>query len=328
MNSGNLLEVNDLKKYFPVQSSLAGRLFGQRPGWLKAVDGVDLFIREGETLGLVGESGSGKSTLGRTVVGLYEATAGEVLFEGRPVQRQSPQERKSFRQKVQMIFQNPYSSLNPRKTVRQILDVPLRMRGVPAPERLVEMEALLDRVGLNRWHLDQYPHQFSGGQRQRIGIARALAMHPRFIVADEPVSALDVSVQAQIINLLMDLQEQFRLTYLFIAHDINVVHHISSRIAVMYLGRVVEIAGSEELLTAPRHPYTKALISAIPEISKTRRRERILLEGTIPSPLNPPPGCCFQTRCPEKKGPVCAEIVPQLKDVGGDRFVACHLYER
>lgn len=324
MNSGNLLEVNGLKKYFPVQCSLAGRLFGQRPGWLKAVDGVDLFIREGETLGLVGESGSGKSTLGRIVVGLYEATAGEVRFEGKTVPRQTPQERKSFRQKVQMIFQNPYSSLNPRKTVRQILDVPLRMRGVPAPERLAEMEELLDRVGLNRWHLNQYPHQFSGGQRQRIGIARALAMHPRFIVADEPVSALDVSVQAQIINLLMDLQEQFRLTYLFIAHDINVVHHISSRIAVMYLGRVVEIAGSEELLASPQHPYTKALISAIPEIGKTRRRKRILLEGTIPSPLNPPPGCCFQTRCPEKKGPACAQAVPPLKDLGGEHYVACH----
>ncbi|MFZ5631677.1 MAG: ABC transporter ATP-binding protein [Bacillota bacterium] len=320
----SLLEVNGLKKYFPVRTGLLGRLAGRRPAWLKAVDGVDMSIREGETLGLVGESGSGKSTLGRTIVGLYEATAGEVFFAGRHVERQTARERKQYRQEAQMIFQNPYSSLNPRKTVRQILDVPLRIRQVPANDRLEQMEELLALVGLNRWHLHQYPHQFSGGQRQRIGIARALAMSPKFIVADEPVSALDVSIQAQIINLLKDLQAQFHLTYLFIAHDINVVHHVSNRIAVMYLGRVVEMAGRDDLLFHSRHPYTKALISAIPEISKSQRRERILLEGAIPSPLSPPPGCCFQTRCPQKKGPVCGEIVPRLKDIGGNHLVACH----
>jgi peptide/nickel transport system ATP-binding protein/oligopeptide transport system ATP-binding protein len=320
----NLLEARGLKKYFPLEVSLFSRLAGEKPGLVRAVDGVTFAIKEGEVFGLVGESGSGKSTLGRTIVGLYEPTDGEVLFEGAKVVTGSSAGLRKFRLKAQMIFQNPYSSLNPRKTIRQILEIPLKIRKVPKEERKDELASLIASVGLANWHLDQYPHQFSGGQRQRISIARALAMRPKFIVADEPVSSLDVSIQAQVINLLKDLQESFSLTYLFIAHDVNVVYYISDRMGVMYLGRIVELGKSDEIVHQPQHPYTRALLSAVPEVSAGKRRQRIILEGTVPSPLNPPKGCVFHPRCPEKKGAECKEVAPVLKDAGGGHLVACH----
>ena len=320
----NLLEARGLKKYFPLEVSLFSRLAGEKPGLVRAVDGVTFAIKEGEVFGLVGESGSGKSTLGRTIVGLYEPTEGEVLFEGAKVVAGSSTGLRKFRLKAQMIFQNPYSSLNPRKTIRQILEIPLKIRKVPKEERKDELASLIASVGLANWHLDQYPHQFSGGQRQRISIARALAMRPKFIVADEPVSSLDVSIQAQVINLLKDLQESFSLTYLFIAHDVNVVYYISDRMGVMYLGRIVELGKSDEIVHQPQHPYTRALLSAVPEVSAGKRRQRIILEGTVPSPLNPPKGCVFHPRCPEKKGAECKEVAPVLKDAGGGHLVACH----
>lgn len=320
------MEVRGLRKHFEIPvSPLAHLLARVERKVLKAVDGIDLVIRPGETLGLVGESGCGKTTLGRTILRLHEPTAGQVLFDGHEVgSRELPMDR--FRREAQLIFQNPYSSLNPRKTVLDIVGVALVRRGVRDPrERERAVQRLLEHVGLNPRHINAYPHQFSGGQRQRIGIARALAMEPRFIVADEPVSSLDVSVQAQIINLMQDLQEELHLTYLFIAHDLSVIYYVSDRVAVMYLGKVVELADTTELFRHTLHPYTQALLSAIPVVEPTQRRERIILRGTVPSPLNPPSGCRFHPRCPVKIGPVCEEVEPPLVDLGGHQ-VACHLY--
>jgi len=318
-----LLEVVDLHKHFVLpRSFLARAITRQGSPVLKAVNGVSFTLNEGETLGLVAESGSGKSTMGRTILRLYEPTRGQVRFAGQDVFQLDAAGLRRFRQQAQIVFQNPYASLNPRKTVRQILYVPLALRGVPRRERQAEAAALMERVGLSARHLDRYPHQFSGGQRQRIGIARALAMHPRLVVADEPVSALDVSVQAQIINLMEDLQQELRLTYLFISHDLSVVRHLSTRVAVMYLGQIVEIGPTEPLFREPLHPYTRALLSAAPGQGQ---RERIILQGAPPSPLDPPPGCPFHPRCPAVVGEVCRTVRPVLEERASGRWVACHL---
>ncbi|MDI3518249.1 MULTISPECIES: ABC transporter ATP-binding protein [Caldanaerobacter] len=313
-----LVEIKNLKKYFNVG----------RGAVLKAVDNVNLQIREGETVGLVGESGCGKTTLGRTIVRLYEPTAGEVLFEGKNVHKLAGQQLKEFNRKAQMIFQDPYASLNPRMTVRDIIGEGIDIHGLyKNKERTERIYELLSLVGLNKEHANRFPHEFSGGQRQRIGIARALAVEPKFIVCDEPISALDVSIQAQVINLLMELQQKLKLTYLFIAHDLSMVKYVSDRIAVMYLGVIVELATSEDLHKKPLHPYTQALLSAIPipDPETERKKKRILLEGDVPSPINPPKGCRFVTRCRYAK-PICTEQQPELKEVEKNHFVACHLY--
>lgn len=325
-NETVLLQVRRLKKYFPVRRGVFRRVVG----WVKAVDEVDFFIREGETLGLVGESGCGKTTCARTVLRLIEPTSGEVLFRskhfGREVDVVHADKRtmKLLRREMQIIFQDPYSSLNPRMTVGDIIGEPLVVHGVAKGRALRERVAeLLEAVGLKPEHMRRYPHEFSGGQRQRIGIARALALNPQLIVCDEPVSALDVSIQAQILNLLEDLQDQFGLTYLFVAHDLSVVKHISDRVAVMYLGKIVELAETEELFLQPRHPYTEALLSAVPVPDPDYQAERIILQGDVPSPVNPPKGCRFHPRCSYAKD-ICSKETPQLVDLGGDHFVACH----
>lgn len=335
-----LVEARAIQKYFPVPRSLLAKwLAGQRDQVVKAVDDVSLQIWPGETVGLVGESGCGKTTLGRVLARLQTPTDGELFFRGQPVtgdtlllptdpsQMAGPAQAVNFTRLTQVIFQNPYSSLNPRKTVREMIGVALRQRGVTNAEaREVESRSLLQRVGLSDRHLDAYPHQFSGGQRQRIGIARALAIRPQFIVADEPVSSLDVSIQAQVINLLEELQQEFNLTYLFIAHDLSVIYYLSDRVAVMYLGQIVEEAETQPLFDYPRHPYTQALLAAIPTVERMPRRERIILQGTVPSPLDPPSGCPFHTRCPVKIGAICEEKRPPHFAVDGHR-VACWLYE-
>jgi len=319
-----LLDVRGLKMYFPVNSR---GIIPRKVGDVKAVDGVDFFVRRGETLGLVGESGCGKTTVGRSILQVYKTTAGEVNFEGTDLTKLKPGQMRGFRRQLQMIFQDPYSSLNPRMTAGSIIGEPLRIHGMAGTrnEYRDRVEELLRVVGLNPYMRDRYPHEFSGGQRQRIGIARSLAVRPSLIICDEPVSALDVSIQAQVINLLQELQDQFNLTYLFIAHDLSVVRHISDRVAVMYLGKVVEIANRDEIYENPLHPYTKALLSAvpIPDPLIERQRERIVLEGDVPSPLRPPSGCRFHTRCPIAID-VCSEEDPEFRDVGGDHWVACH----
>jgi peptide/nickel transport system ATP-binding protein len=321
-----LLQVEDLKVYFPIRSGL---IIERRIGDIKAVDGVSFELQRGETLGLVGESGCGKTTVGRTVLRLYKPTEGRILFEGKDIAHLSEKKMRSLRRRMQMVFQDPYSSLNPRQNVGNIVGEPLRVHGL-ASGRDVEKQVghLLDVVGLPKDAGNRYPHEFSGGQRQRIGLARSLALNPDLIVADEPVSALDVSIQAQIINLLEDLQQEFDLTFMFIAHDLAVVRHISDRIAVMYLGKIVEVASADELYARPLHPYTMALLSAvpIPDPAVEREREGILLTGDLPSPANPPPGCRFHTRCPFRQPERCDDEVPELRLVEGAR-VACHYAE-
>jgi oligopeptide transport system ATP-binding protein len=318
-----LLDVRGLEMYFPVT---AGIIFQRKIADVKAVDGITFSIRHGETLGLVGESGCGKSTTGRCILQLYRPTAGEVLFAGRDLVKVKGGELRGYRRKMQMIFQDPYASLNPRMSVGAIIGEPLAIHGLAHGRGRKERVAELMRiVGLNPYYANRYPHEFSGGQRQRIGVARALAVEPEFIVCDEPVSALDVSIQAQIINLLEDLQEQFGLTYLFIAHDLSVVRHISDRVAVMYLGKLMELTNRDELYENPLHPYTKALLSAvpIPDPSVESQRERIILTGDVPSPLRPPPGCVFHTRCPIAIDE-CRRDIPEWREISPDHWVACH----
>ncbi len=326
-NGQVLVSVQDLRVYFPVTS---GVILQRRIGVIKAVDGVSLDIRRAETLGLVGESGCGKTTLGRAVLMLHRPTGGRVIFDGQDLTTMRPGALRRMRRHMQMIFQDPFASLNPRMTVGSIIAEPLVIHGLVKnrKERRERVEQLMQVVGLNPFYANRYPHEFSGGQRQRIGIARALAVQPSFIVADEPVSALDVSIQAQIINLLEELQARFHLTYLFIAHDLSVVRHISNRVAVMYLGKLMELADRDELYENPLHPYTKALLSAVPvpDPAVEARRERIILQGEIPSPLRPPPGCVFHTRCPIAIDE-CRTRVPEWRNVGtADRphWVACH----
>jgi oligopeptide transport system ATP-binding protein len=320
-----LVEVKDLRMWFPVLRGVLQRHVAD----VKAVDGISFDIYKGETLGLVGESGCGKSTTGRAILQLYKPTGGQVLFEGQDLVHMKPGELRRMRRRMQMIFQDPYASLNPRMTVGSIIGEPLEVHNIGTKaERLERVRYLLEVVGLNPYFINRYPHEFSGGQRQRIGVARALAVNPSFIVCDEPISALDVSIQAQIINLLEDLQEQFGLTYLFIAHDLSVVRHISDRIAVMYLGKIMELTTRDELYHNPMHPYSQALLSAvpIPDPVVEEKRRRIILEGDVPTPVNPPKGCHFCTRCP-KVMDICKEQEPPFKEYSTGHFVACWLYE-
>jgi len=321
----SLLEISGLKKHFPIKTGVLRRTTGH----VYAVDGVSLAIEQGETLGLVGESGCGKSTAARCVLRLLEATGGTVTYDGIDVMQASRSQMQRLRRDMQIVFQDPYSSLNPRMRVRDIIAEPLRIHQIGTEdERKRRVMSLLETVGLNAEHGERYPHEFSGGQRQRVGVARALALNPHFIVCDEPVSALDVSIRAQMINLLDDLQDELGLTYLFIAHDLSVVKHISDRVAVMYLGKIVEIAGSDVLYDRPQHPYTEALLSAvpIPDPRTERSRQRIILEGDVPSPADPPSGCVFHPRCPRAQE-VCTTAMPPLESTGGDagegHLVAC-----
>lgn len=325
-SSDNILEVRGLKKYFPIKAGLLQRHVGD----VKAVDDLNFYIKKGETLGLVGESGCGKSTTGRTIIRLYEPTEGNIIFKGRDIATMSESElRKTVRKDIQMVFQDPFATLNPRKTLRSILKEPYNTHNLfTKKEREEKVQELLAKVGLDPSFINRYPHEFSGGQRQRIGIARALALNPELIIADEAVSALDVSIQAQIINLMQDLQKEMGLSYIFISHDLSVVRHISDRVGVMYLGRMMELATKQDLYSEPLHPYTQALLSAVPSTRRKGqvKRERIVLKGELPSPANPPTGCVFHTRCPAAMD-VCKQIVPQFKEVKPDHFVACHLYE-
>lgn len=326
MNQKNdvLVRVKGLKMYFPITQ---GIIFQRRVGDIRAVDGISFNVRRRETLGLVGESGCGKSTTGRAILQLYRPTAGDVEFDGQSLVKMKGEPLRRMRRRMQMIFQDPYASLNPRMTVGNIIGEPLDVHNIMSSrERRERVQELLQIVGLNPYFVNRYPHEFSGGQRQRIGVARALAVRPEFIVCDEPISALDVSIQAQIINLLEELQEEFGLTYLFIAHDLSVVRHISDRVAVMYLGKLVELTDRATLYENPLHPYTKALLSAvpIPDPVVEDQRRRTILKGEVPSPANPPSGCNFHTRCPSRL-PVCDQVDPEWQDVGGGHWVACHL---
>jgi oligopeptide transport system ATP-binding protein len=318
----SLLEIRDLKKHFPVGEGL----FSRNKGAVKAVDGVSLSVEEGETLGIVGESGCGKSTLGRTILRLIEPTSGEVYFQGKNLLALSQRELRDARRQMQIIFQDPYASLNPRMRVGDIvgegLEIHKLAKGSAKRDRVIE---LLRQVGLREDHYNRYPHEFSGGQRQRIGIARALAVNPKFIVCDEPVSSLDVSIQAQIINLLQELQEKMHLTYFFISHDLRVVEHISHRVAIMYLGKIVEIAKSDTIYQDAKHPYTRALLSAVPIADTSRKKQRAVLEGDVPSPVHPPSGCSFHPRCPHRE-PVCDQKEPPLEFTADGHGVACHVF--
>ena len=320
-NQNRLLEVRNLRKYFRIRG---GSIL--KKSFLKAVDDVSFYINRGETFGLVGESGCGKSTMGRTIIRLYDATGGEVLFDGVNLTAMSEKKLLPFRKRMQIIFQDPYASLNPRMTVTDIIGEGIMVHSIfKDRERQDRVFELLDHVGLKREHANRYPHEFSGGQRQRIGIARALAVEPELVICDEPISALDVSIQAQIVNMLEDLQDEMRLTYLFIAHDLSMVKHISDRIGVMYLGMFAEIAESDELYSHPQHPYTIALLSAIPipDPDLTRNKKRIILRGDVPSPIDPPGGCRFAARCPLVSD-ICTELTPALSDRGAGHLVACH----
>ncbi len=324
-NSAALLEIRDLKKYFPVRGGILRRVQNQ----VKAVDGISFSVASGRTFGLVGESGCGKSTLGRAILRLHEPTSGSIFLDGQEITRLSRHEMFSHRREMQIIFQDPFASLSPRRTIGQTIREPLDVHSVGRrAEREQRVEELLDVVGMSPKVRDRYPHEFSGGQRQRIGIARALALNPKFIVADEPVSALDVSVQSQVLNLIADLQKEYGIAFLFISHDLAVVQHVSDEIGVMYLGKLVEVATATDLYREPRHPYTKALLSAIPIPDPKSRKQRIVLTGDIPSPMNPPAGCPFHTRCPDAK-PICSSVAPptvNLGSGGSPHRVTCHLY--
>ncbi len=319
-----LVEVRNLKKYFPITR---GVVFQRRIGDIKAVDDVNFVIYKGETLGLVGESGSGKTTIGRTILRLHEPSGGEVEFDGKDLLVLEPEEMRAMRRRMQMIFQDPYASLNPRMTIGTIVGEPLEVHdGLKGDEKNERISELLELVGINPGLVNRYPHEFSGGQRQRIGVARALALNPDLIVCDEPIASLDVSIQAQVVNLLKELQDEFQLTYLFIAHDLSMVRHISDRMAVMYLGKFMELASGMQISSNPLHPYTKALMSAVPVPDPVveETRQRILLEGDIPSPANPPVGCNFNTRCPIAED-ICFQSDPEFREVKSGHFVACHL---
>ena len=316
-----ILDVQNLKKYFPIR----GGVFQHTVGYVKAVDGISFQLKRGETLGIVGESGCGKSTAGRTILRLHEITGGKVLFNGKDIAKLSKKELRKKRLEMQMVFQDPYSSLNPRMTVGQIIGEALIDHKLMDKNQAKEkVEEIMEVCGLPSYYINRYPHEFSGGQRQRIGIARALVLDPQFVICDEPVSALDVSIQSQIINLLGDLQKERNFSYIFISHDLSVVEYISNRVAVMYLGNIVELADKNEIFDNPLHPYTKALMSAIPVPDPTRKRERIILSGDLPSPSNPPSGCKFRTRCPMACDK-CSKEAPEYRDIGGGHFVACHL---
>jgi len=319
-----LLSVRDLKKHFPIMKGV----FRRQVGAVRALDGVSFDIYRGETLGLVGESGSGKSTTGRVILQLEKATAGTVTFDGNELTSMSGEQVRKLRPRMQMVFQDPHASLNPRMTVASILGEPLKEHKVArGAERQQRVESLLAQVGLDPSHANRYPHEFSGGQRQRIGVARAIALSPEFIVADEPIAALDVSIQAQVVNLLQSIQDELELTYLFISHDLSMVRHIADRVAVMYLGTLVEMAPVDELYSSPEHPYTQALHSAVPvpDPIVEASRERVILRGDIPSPANPPPGCVFNTRCPWAQDDVCTQVAPEWREIAPDHWVACHL---
>jgi len=316
-----IVEVKNLTKHFPIKGGFFNRVIGN----VQAVDDLSFFINQGETLGLVGESGCGKSTTGRLILKLIEATRGEVYFEGQNLFALKGRALREARRNMQIVFQDPYASLNPRMNVGDIIAEPLKIHGLAkGPELEKRVGKLLDCVGLASYHAARYPHEFSGGQRQRVGIARALAVNPKLIVCDEPVSALDVSIQSQVLNLLKDLQDEFGLTYLFIAHGLNVVKHVSNRVGVMYLGKIVELASGDKIYAQAKHPYTQALLSAIPIPDPTAKRERIVLQGDVPSPVNPPKGCRFHTRCWLAKD-VCREVEPQLKEIETGHLAACHL---
>lgn len=323
MTKNTLLEVRNVKKYFPIKDK---NIFSTQKQYVQAVNGVSFTVNEGETFGLVGESGCGKSTLARLIMGLIKADSGEINFEGRNFLQLSGKELRKNRKSMQMVFQKPYESLNPKMTVEQIIRAPFDIHGVYSKqERVQKVKELLEMVGLSQQYLDRYPHEFSGGQRQRIGIARAIALHPKLVICDEAVSALDVSIQSQILNLLNDLQIDFNLTYLFISHDLSVVKHVSDKIGVMYLGEMVEVGDAETVYNNPKHPYTQALLSAIPVPDPSFKKERIVLEGDLPSPVNPPNGCRLSTRCPYVM-PICKEKKPELFNLSTHQSVACHLF--